>query len=171
MPSKKKSFIDKAIQKLYNDDLCSTNKFLNVINYINFFFIIAAIYALYVSTLPQYHSDKKEEDILEIVEIVITVYLGIDLLLRYILYTFFSITINGREKEFDVYFHKNLNSDIDYSYIAMSDGSRKGHSIRQREILTSSITHYFRFFKSKIEINNLISKYSLLKYCFFVLKR
>ncbi|ORY24744.1 voltage-gated potassium channel [Neocallimastix californiae] len=159
MALKKSSFIDKAIHKLYNDDLCSKNQFLNIINYINFFFIIGAIYVLYISTLPQYHSDKKDEDILEIVEIAITTYLGVDLLLRYILYTFFSITINGREKEFDKYFNRNKKNDIDYTFITMSGGTGKGvsHSKRQREILTSSVTHYFKFFKSKIEINNLIS--------------
>ena len=137
------------------------NQFLNIINYINFFFIIGAIYVLYISTLPQYHSDKKDEDILEIVEIAITAYLGVDLLLRYILYTFFSITINGREKEFDKYFNRNKKNDIDYTFITMSGGTGKGvsHSKRQREILTSSVTHYFKFFKSKIEINNLISKF------------
>jgi len=160
MPLKKESsFIDKAIHKLYNDNLCSGNQFLNVINYFNFFFIIGAIYVLYVSTLPQYHVEEKDKNILEIVEICITAYLGIDLLLRYILYTFFSITINGREKEFDKYFHRDYKSNIDYTFITMSGGTGKGvsRSKRQREILTSSFSHYFKFFKSKIEINNLIS--------------
>ena len=158
---KKSSFIDKAIHKLYTDSICSQNQFLNVINYFNFFFIVAAIYVYYVSTLPQYQVDENDKKFFEILEIIITSYLGLELLIRYILYTFFSITVNGREKEFDKYFFRNVKSDIDYHFITMSGGTGKGvsRSKRQREILTSSVTHYFRFFKSKIEINNLISNY------------
>jgi len=159
--NKSSSFVDKAIHKLYNDKLCSTNQFLNVINYFNFFFVIASIYVLYVSTLPQYQIKDEDKQLFEILEIIITSYFGIDLLIRYILYTFFSVTINGRDKEFDKYFHRNEKTDIDYRFITMAGGTGKGvsRSVRQREILTSSFTHYFKFFKSKIEINNLISMY------------
>jgi hypothetical protein len=161
MPLKRKSssFVDKAIHKLYNDKLCSEHAILNIVNYFNFFFIIAAIYIYFVSTLPQYQVEKDDKKLLKILEIIITSYLGGELLFRYILYTFFSITINGREKEFDKYFHRNYKSDIDYRFITMSGGTGKGvsRSKRQREILTSSVTHYFKFFKSKIEIINIIS--------------
>jgi len=161
MPLKRKSssFVDKAIHKLYNDKLCSEHSILNIVNYFNFFFIIAAIYVYYVSSLPQYQVNEDDKRFLEILEIIITSYLGGELLFRYILYTFFSITINGREKEFDKYFHRNYKSDIDYHFITMSGGTGKGvsRSKRQREILTSSVTHYFKFFNNKIEILNIIS--------------
>ncbi|ORX49303.1 voltage-gated potassium channel [Piromyces finnis] len=152
-------FVDKAIHKLYNDKLCSQNKILNIINYFNFFFVIATIYILYVSSLPQYQIEEDDKRLFEILEIIITSYFGIELLIRYILYTFFSVTINDREKEFDKYFHRNVKNDIDYHFITMSGGTGKGvsRSKRQREILTSSFVHYIKFFKSKIEINNLIS--------------
>jgi len=152
------SFMDKIIHKLFNDNLCSRNQFLNAINYFNFFFSIAVVYVYYVSSLPQYQ-DEKTVFFFKIIEIIITSYLGLELLVRYILYTFFSVTIIGRDKEFDKYFFRNVKNDIDYRFITMSGGTGKGvsHSRRQREILTSSFTHYFKFFKSKIEINNLIS--------------
>jgi len=166
-PSKKKSndFTKQTINTLtvllYNSRLCSHNYILNLINSINFYVTFIAIYVYYVSSIPSYREEHNRKYV--ITEYLVTAYYMLEILIRYILYTFYDITTYGRIDE--IYAEKSsvLNlSERQYRIITVGQGQSKNdiNKVKKKE---KSLAHFIRFFINKIEIVCLLSNILKIK--------
>jgi len=142
---------------LYNSRLCSHSCLLNFINFLNFYVTFIAIYTYYVSSIPSFREEHNIKYV--IIEYLITTYYIVEIFVRYILYTFYDITTFGRIDE--IYAEKSsvLNlSERQYRVITMGQCKSKD-DINKVTKKKKTLTHFIRFFLSKMEIICLLSRY------------
>ncbi|ORX49302.1 voltage-gated potassium channel [Piromyces finnis] len=163
MKSTKKETVDTIKQTinvltvlLYNSRLCSNNCFLNLINFMNFFVTLIAIYIFFISSIPAYRGKNLEK--LNIFEYLITTYYIVEILIRYILYTFFDVTTFGRIDEF--YLEKESILDLSerqYRVITVGNDNNSKKNMKDRKKKKKNFLHLIRFFVNKMEIICLLN--------------
>jgi len=143
---------------LYNSRLCSSSCVLNLINFINFFVTIIALYLYYISTIPSFR--EKHINKFVISEYLLTTYYLLEICIRYVLYTFHDITTYNRIDEFYSAKESILYlSDRQYRVITVGDLRNEKEYTKDRKKKKKTFTHLIRFFLNKMEIICLLSKY------------